>query len=100
MVLSKIHLQHIWKPGQQQHENKYQPQSDTDVKLCHSKVVRSDKISLSCPQCFNVSRVHPLVIALFPTSPFPEVPLAGRLKFFYLNWATFTQDPNILNIVQ
>ena len=82
-----------------QHQTKYQLQSNTNVKLCHSKIVPSNKISLSYSQCFNVSRVRPLVIALFPTSPFPEVPLAGRLKFFYLNWATFTQDPNILNIV-
>ena len=28
---------------------------DTGVKLCHSKVVRPNKISLSYPQCFNVT---------------------------------------------
>ena len=26
MVLSKIHSQHTWKSGQQQHQNKYRPQ--------------------------------------------------------------------------
>ena len=44
--------------------------------------------------------MHPLVRALFPKNPIPEVPLAGRLKFFYSNWAKLTQDPNILNIVE
>ena len=73
---------------------------DTEVKLCHLKVVPPNKISLSYLQCFNVSRVHPLVSALFPKNPIPEVPLAGRLKFFYSNWAKVTQDLNILNIVQ
>ena len=46
---------------------------DTEPKLCHSKVVPPNKI-LSYPQCFNGSRVHPLVRALFPTNPIPEVP--------------------------
>ena len=73
---------------------------DTKVKLSHSKVVPPNKNSLSYPQCFNVSRVHQLVRALFPKNPIPELPLAGRLKFFYSNWAKLTQDPNILNIVQ
>ena len=73
---------------------------DTEVKLCHSKVVPSNKNSLSYPQCFNVSRVHPLVTALFPKNQIPEVPLAGRLKLFYSNWAKLTQDTNILNRVQ
>ena len=44
--------------------------------------------------------MHPLVIALFSTNPIPEVPLAGKLIFFYSNWAKLTQDRNILNIVQ
>ena len=73
---------------------------DTEVKLCHSKVVPPNKISLSYRQCFNVSRVYPLVRALFPTYPISEVPLAGRLKFFYSSWAKLTQDLNIVNIVQ
>ena len=68
---------------------------DTEVKICHSKVVPSSKISLSYSQCFNVSRVHPLVWALFPTNPISEVPLAGGLKLFYSNWAKLTQDLNI-----
>ena len=50
---------------------------DTEAKLCHSKVVLPNKISLSYPQCSNVSRVHPLVRALFPINLTPEVPLAG-----------------------
>ena len=73
---------------------------DTKVKLCHSKVVRPNKISLSYSQCFNVNSVHPFVRALFPTNPIPEVTLAGRLKLFYSNLAKLTQDLNILNIVQ
>ena len=73
---------------------------DTEVKICHSKVVPSSKISLSYSQCFNVSRVHPLVWALFPTNPISEVPLAGGLKLFYSNWAKHTQDLNIRNIAQ
>ena len=85
MVLSKNHLQYTWKPGQQQHQNKHWP---------------PNKISFSYPQCFNVSRVHPLVRALFPTNPIPEVLLARTLKFFYSNWAKLTQDLNILNIIQ
>ena len=44
--------------------------------------------------------MNPLVRALFPTNPIPEVPLAGRIKFFYSNWVKLTQDLNILNIVQ
>ena len=66
---------------------------DTETNLCHSKVVPPDKISLSYSQCFNVSRVHPLVRALFPTNPIPEVSLAGRCKLL-------TEDANIPNIVQ
>ena len=73
---------------------------DTEVKLCHSKVVPPNKISLSYTQCFNVSRVHPFVRALFPKNPIPEVRLAGRLKFFSSNWSKLTQDPSILNIVK
>ena len=72
---------------------------DTKVKLRHSKPVPPSKISLSYPQCFNVSSVNPLVRALFPTNPIPEVPLAGRIKFFYSNWVKLMQDLNILNIV-
>ena len=85
MVLSKNHSQYTWKPNQQQHQNKHWP---------------PNKISFSYPQCFNVSRVHPLVRALFPTNPIPEVLLARTLKFLYLNWAKLTQDLNILNIIQ
>ena len=73
---------------------------DTEVKLCHSKVAPPSKISLSYPQCFNVSRVYPLLRALFSKNPIPEVPQAGGIKLFYSNWAKLTQDPNILNIVQ
>ena len=43
--------------------------------------------------------MDPLVRDLFPTNPISEVTLAGRLKFFYLNLAKITQDPNILNII-
>ena len=56
--------------------------------------------SLSYPQCFNVSRVHPVVRALFPTNPNPELPLAGKIKLFHSDWAKLTQDLNTLNIVQ
>ena len=55
---------------------------------------------MSYPQCFNVSRVHPFLRALFLTNPIPEVPLAERLKLFYSNCVKLTQDPIILNIVQ
>ena len=61
--------------------------------------IPSKKISLSYPQYFNVSRVHLLVRALFPTNPIPQVPLAGTSKFFHLNWAKITHNLNILNIV-
>ena len=83
---TKINIVHIFK--------------DSEVKLCQSKVVPPNKISLSYPQCFNVSRVHPFVRPLFPTNSISEVPLAGRLKFFFSNWAKLTQDLNILNIIQ
>ena len=73
---------------------------DTEVKLCHSKAVPPNKIFLSYLQCFNINRVHPLVRALFPKNPIPEVPLVWRLKFFYSNCAKLTRDPNILNIVK
>ena len=73
---------------------------DTEVNLCHSKVVLTNIYSLSHPKCLNVSRVHPLVRVLFPANPIPDVPLAGTLKFFYSNWAKLMQDLNILNIVQ
>ena len=73
---------------------------DTKAKLCHLKVVPPNKTFLSYPQYFNVSRMEPLIMAMFPTNPIPEVPLSRRLKFFYLNWAKLTEDPNILNIGQ
>ena len=75
---------------------------DAEVTLCHSKVVPRNKIYLSYPKCLNVSqsRVYPLLRALFPANPIPEVFLTGRLKFFYSNWSKLTQYLNILNIVQ
>ena len=73
---------------------------NTEVKLCHLKVAPPNKVCLSYPQCFNVSRVHSLVRALFTTNPIPEVPLAGRLEFFYSNWVKPAQDLITLNIVQ
>ena len=77
MLLSKNHSKHTWKPSQQQHQKKdiCHILKDTEVKLCHSKIV-PNKVSLSYHQCFNVSRVHSLVKAMFPTNPVPEVPLA------------------------
>ena len=98
MVPSKNHSQHTWKPGQQQHQNKYHSFKDTEVKLCHSKIVPPSKISLSYPQCFIVSRVHSFVRAMFPTNPVSQLSLAGRIKFFYSNLTKLTQDLNILNI--
>ena len=56
---------------------------NTKVKVYHLKVVPPKKISLSYPQCFNVSRVHPLVRTLSPTNLIPEVSLAGRLNLYY-----------------
>ena len=44
--------------------------------------------------------MHPLVTTLFLINPIPDVPLAGKLKFFYSNLARLTEDLNILNIVQ
>ena len=94
-------ITHHWKPGQQQHQNKYRPQfHGYRGKTLSFKSSTTKKTSLSYPHCFNVSRVHPYVRALFTTNPIPEVPLAGRLKFFYSNWAKLTQNLNILNIVQ
>ena len=73
---------------------------DTPPKtLSFKNSIPSKKISLSYPQYFNVSRVHLLVRALFPTNPIPQVPLAGTSKFFHLNWAKITHNLNILNIV-
>ena len=73
---------------------------DTGVKLYHSKAVPPNKIYLSYPQCSNASRVHPLVRTQLSTNPIREVPLAGRLKFSYSNWAKLMYDLKILNIVQ
>jgi len=36
---------------------------------------------------------------LFP-SQIPNIPLAGRLKFFYKNWEKLTKDPRILSMVK
>ena len=92
---------HHNKPDQQQHQNKYRPQFQVyRGKLCHSKVVPPYKIFLNYLQCFNVSRVHQIVRALFPTNPIQELLLARRLKFIYSNWAKLTQDLNILNTVK
>ena len=63
-------------------------------------MVPPNQAFLNYPQCFNISRVHPIVRALFPTNPNPEVPVARRLKFFNSNWTKLTQDPNVLNIAQ
>ena len=67
---------------------------DTKARLCHSKVVTPNKISLSYLQSFNVNSVHPLVRNLYPTNPMPELTIAGRLSL-----AKLTQDPKILNII-
>ena len=86
------------KPCQEQHQNKYWPKSQGyQGKNLWFKSSTTKNISLSCPHCFNVSRVHPIVRTLFPANPISEVPLAGRLVF-YSNWANFTQDPNIRNM--
>ena len=95
IVLSKNHSQDTRKPGQQQHQKKIGHSfKNTKAKLCHSKVVTPNKISLSYLQSFNVNRVHPLVRNLYPTNPMPELTIVGRLSL-----AKLTQDPNILNII-
>ena len=104
MALTKNHsLQHAWKQGQQ-YQNEYRPQFQGYRRKTlpfKSSTTKQNFLELpSVLRCFNVSRVHTLVRALFPTNPIPEVPLTGRLKFFYSNWAKLTQDLNILNTVQ
>jgi len=43
--------------------------------------------------------VHQSIMHLFP-SQIPNVPLAGRLKFFYKNWEKLTKDPQILSMMK
>ena len=99
MVLSKIHSQHTWKPGQQQHQNKYRPQfQGYRGKTLSFKSSTTKQNFLELPSVLQCKQSASR--ALFPKNLISEVPPAGRLKFFYSNWAKLTQDPNILNIVQ
>ena len=56
---------------------------------------------LNTPQLLDVerSKVHPLVRNLFHVKA-RQAPLSGRLKFYSENLEKFTQDVNILAIVQ
>ena len=62
-------------------------------------MISPTQISLSYPQCFNLSGVYPLLIDLFPKVPIPQVPLARRLSFFFQPDQIYTY-PNIIDIVQ
>ena len=40
--------------------------------------------------------VHPIIREMFSNEQMPDLPAAGRLKFFTQNWEKLTQDPQIL----
>ena len=47
----------------------------------------------------RTQKVHPMIKNLFYLN-IPDIPLAGRLKYFQKNWKVLTQDPKILSIVE
>ena len=47
-----------------------------------------------------LQNVHPFIKNLFQGTKIPQVPLAGRLKYFLKSWEKLTRDPNILSITQ
>ena len=97
IVLSKNHSQDTWKPGQQQHQNKYWPEfQGYQGKTLSFKSSNTKQNFLELTSVLQCKRSGS---SLFPTNPISEVTLAERIKFFYLNLAKITQDPNILNII-
>ena len=97
IVLSKNHSQDTWKPGQQQHQNKYWPKfQGYQGKTLSFKSSNTKQNFLELTSVLQCKRSGS---SLLPTNPISEVTLAERIKLFYLNLAKITQDPNILNII-
>ena len=48
----------------------------------------------------DLQNVNPFIKNLFQGIKLPQVPLAGRLKYFLKSWEKSTRDPNILGITQ
>ena len=48
----------------------------------------------------DLTQVHPAIKGMFHNGNIPNVPLAGRLKHFLLQWQKLTRDPQILSIVE
>ena len=48
----------------------------------------------------DLQNVLPFIKNLFQGIKIPQVPLAGRLKYFLKSWKELTRDPNILGITQ
>ena len=52
------------------------------------------------PVQWESRKTHPLIKRLFLSKSIPDVPLAGRLKYFVGAWMKVTQEPKILDIVK
>ena len=48
----------------------------------------------------NLRNVHPWVKNLFSARKVPNLPLAGKLKYFLEAWEILIKDPEILEIVK
>ena len=48
----------------------------------------------------DLQNVHPFIKNLFQGIKIPQVPLAGRLKYFLKSWEKLTRDLNMLGITQ
>ena len=48
----------------------------------------------------DLQNVHPLIKNLLQRIKIPQVPLAGRLKYFLKSWGKLTRDSSILGITQ
>ena len=69
------------------------------VSVITSPFLNSFKFPVLIPDS-DLENVYPFIKNLFKGIKIPQVPLAGRLKYFLKFWEKLTRDPNILGIRQ
>lgn len=100
-------------PEEMEGNNNYMAtiQTDVDFNLDTKEKVNLSLFPLKAPQFKEpallkimdreeLTHVHPVVKHLLSGQVIPNVPLAGRLKYFLPAWESLTQDQSILKIVK
>ena len=76
-----------------------QTQSQKKVSVITSPFLNSLEFPVLIPDS-DLQNVHPFIKNLFQGIKIPQVPLAGRLKYFLKSWEKLTRDLNMLGITQ